>query len=166
MAPCAPQTYVGDDYWSNVKRDASNTVVLQGNALAAACAAAFGGGCGTPRYRVVVVGDDGTALAMVARADTLAEGEHDWEWAVAALKSEFRRRAPTPQRLAEHFVSQWNKTHPKTVCEDPSSPPFMCTRCCCCVRCVICDVHDRWLHRSRSGGRRVGRGSRRSCAAS
>lgn len=121
MAPCAPQTYVGDDYWSNAKRDASNTLVLQGNALAAACAAAFGGGSGTPRYRVVVVGDDGTALAMVARADTLAEGERDWEWAVATLKSEFRRRAPTPQRLAEHFVSQWNKNHPRAVCV--SLPP-------------------------------------------
>ena len=116
MAPCAPQTYVGDDYWSNVKRDSSNTLVLQGNAVTAACATAFGGGSGAARFRVVAVGDDGTALAMVARADTLAEGERDWEWAVAALKSEFRRRSPTPQRLTEHFVYQWNKTHPKAVC--------------------------------------------------
>jgi len=115
MAPCPPLTYVEGELWSNVKRDSTNIIVLQASAVREAWSAAFGSGSGEGSYRIVVMGDDGLPLGMVATAETLAEGEKDWEWAVGVYKAEFRRKTPTQHKIIEHFVAVWNKSHPRNM---------------------------------------------------
>ena len=121
MAPCPPQIRVDQDLWSSVKRDSTNIFVLQASTVRSAWNAAFGSCSGDCCYRLVVMGDDGLPLAVIAQAATLKEGEKDWEWAVIAYKTEFRRKVPTQHRIIEHFVTLWNKTHPRNVCSS-----FLC----------------------------------------
>jgi len=115
MAPCPPQIHVEEDLWNNVKRDSTNIIVLQASAVREAWNAAFSSGSDEFNHRIVVMGDDGLPLAVVAQAQTLAEGEKDWEWAVLAMKTEFRRRTPAQHKLIEHFVALWNKSHPRSM---------------------------------------------------
>ena len=116
MAPCPPLIHVEEDLWNSVKRDSTNIIVLQASVVRASWSAAFGSGSDDFSHRIVVMGDDGFPLAVIAQAQTLAEGEKDWEWAVLAMKTEFRRRAPAQHKLIEHFVALWNKSHPRSVC--------------------------------------------------
>ena len=165
MAPCPPLLLDEDSLWSSVKRDSTNTIVLQASAVVEACSAAFGGGGGACHLRTVVVGDNGVALAVVAQAASLAEGEKDWEWAVIVLKSEFRRKAPSPQKLTEHFVSLWNKTHPRNVSITPHKHTH--TEMFSKQANKQTKQRNRWRWRSLSGRRRGGaaRRRRKSCAS-
>jgi len=119
MAPCPPQVLVDLDLWNCVKRDSSNIIVLQANTLKNASDAAFGNHCGECCYRIVIMGDDGLPLAVIAQSMTLKEGEKDWEWAVIAFKTEFRRRIPSQHKIIEHFVALWNKSHRNMTIAQP-----------------------------------------------
>jgi len=132
MAPCPPIVYVDEDLWSNVKRDSSNIIVLQASAVRAAWSAAFGSGSGDCSHRIVVMGDDGIPMAVIAEAETLAEGEKDWEWAVTAFKTEFRRKIPPQHKIIEHFVTLWNKTHRSMAIAHPVWKKD--SGCCCDMR--------------------------------
>ena len=168
MAPCAPVLLDEDSLWSSVKRDSTNAIVLQASAVVEACSAAFSGSSGACPYRTVVVGDNGVALAVVAQAASLAEGEKDWEWAVIVLKSEFRRKAPSPQKLTEHFVSLWNKTHPRNVSTTPHKHTHKHDDVLNATKqSKRSKQMNRWRWRSRSGRRRGGaaRRRRKSCAS-
>jgi len=115
MAPCAPQIHVDQDFWNCVKRDSSNIIVLQASTLKDAWNAAFGNCSGECCYRIVIMGDDGLPMAVIAQSTTLKEGEKDWEWAVIAFKTEFRRKIPSQHKIIEHFVALWNKSHPRSM---------------------------------------------------
>lgn len=111
MPKCKPVPWPRSDYWGTHSRALGGLLLSQRNEVSEVFG--NGGSLDTAIYRVVVVDESGVPLLQVAASGNLKDAEADIAWATTFAGSESKWKSSS--KLANAFISSWNKAHPKHV---------------------------------------------------